>query len=888
MPEPLVLTLSACPTCAGFGVRQEKTGTITCTVCNGRGMWMQTVDGKTLFYPMPEFVHMRQHESTRMTHAVQLGLAGLSITVTSATGLYLVLTSLDNLGAVIWMKGVVHFIFGVSGLISMGALTHLKNHHTSTASLHELPGDIAIASPDKPLDLSPYANPRVALLIGACAETANEYHSPYVDEAILLITLLRQPRIGGMLGRLEHDVANVIEAVVPFISQRGGGSVTGAILQPVVRERIYAGLEEALSHDFPYLDLEDILLGYADKPGIFTEVFANFGLGYDEVYAVTRWYASEQERMHQWAFWLEKGRTRPKGFMNKAWTALPTPLLDQYSVDLTRQAGNGALSAATTRTAELQSIMQVLGRTKKNNVLLIGEPGVGKSTVLGALALRMIEENVPEILKDKRLISLDVASLLSSDGQQKMSAVLDEIVQAGNVILAVPEVQSLVSGGSLDASNLLSSALDRAYIQVVSTATYVDYHRYVESNATLTSLLEVIEIKEMSTEEAVSVLEEESPAIENRQKVFLTYPALTAAATLAKRYIPDRVLPDSALSLLDEAAAAVAQRGERWVQKSDVESTLEKKTNIPIQEADSREADLLLHMEDTLHERIIGQEQAIKVVAESLRRARAGLQDARKPINSFLFVGPTGVGKTETAKAVADLYFGSAEAMIRLDMSEYQDPTSVYRLIGAPAASSDSFTEGGALTQPIREHPFSLLLLDEIEKANTDVLNLFLQLLDDGRLTENTGRTVQFNNSMIVATSNAGSLEIMQLLTQGLAPKELTAEIMKVLQKHFKPEFINRFDAVVPFYPLRPEEVDKVVGVMLERVVHAAAEQKIAISFTPEAITKLGVLGYDPQYGARPLRRVIQDKVEGLLANLILEKKLVSGQSLQIGAEMIN
>jgi ATP-dependent Clp protease ATP-binding subunit ClpC len=877
------LTLNYCKDCSGFGVKQDRAGTITCLTCHGNSMWLETADKVRLGYPIPEFVRPGQHSSAQLSKTIKHLVAGVSISITAISGFYLLANSLTEPLQIIWGHGIVHALFGVSGLLSMGALTYLNSHHTSTASLH----DLANAPSKQFMNLAPYSNPRVSELIDACAETALEFHSPQVDEAILLIALLRQPRIGGMVTRLEHSVDDIIASIVPYIDVTGGGSINSAILTPSVRERIYSGIQEAITREFPYFDLEDILLAYAEKPGKFTSVFTQFNLSYDDVYAVSRWYAGEQERLRKWAFWLNRGRSRPKGFMNRAWTALPTPVLDTYSIDLTRQAGNGNLSSAPTRSTELKSILQVLGRTKKNNILLVGEPGVGKSTVLGAVALLMLEENVPEILKDKRLISLDVGALLSSNGQENMQQVLGEIAQAGNVILAIPDVQSLVSGGSLDASDLLASALDRGYIQVISTATYADYHKYVESNATLSALMEVVEIKEMSTEQAITVLEEEAGQIESRQKVFMTYPALVAAATLAKRYLPNTVLPDSALSLLDEAAASVAQSGGRWVHKQDVEKTLEQKTNIPIQEAGEREADLLLHLEASLHERIIGQEQAIKVVSDSLRRARAGLQDAKRPISSFLFVGPTGVGKTETAKAVADLYFGTSDTMIRLDMSEYQDPTAVYKLIGAPAASSDSLTEGGALTQPIREHPFSLLLLDELEKAHPNVLNLFLQLLDDGRLTENTGRTVTYNNCLIVATSNAGSSEILELVAKGLDQQELSNQMLRVLQNYFKPEFLNRFDAIVPFFPLRPEEITQVVEVMLKRIVSTTAEQKIAITFTQEAITKLGTLGYDPLYGARPLRRVIQDKVEGMLAMLILEKKLLPGQSLQITAEMI-
>lgn len=889
MSQPF--TLKVCSTCQGYGVLSQTQGTLTCTTCYGIGVWLETGEGKKLSYHIPEILTYHSYRDFQIRRKLKAGLRLLSFLVTIGSFLFIFLRDPGNLGGLVWGRGFSHALFGISGLTSIWALASWERHQTSLSSLHELETDLSQLTPPQTLNLKAYANPRVEQLIYQSTLTSQKYHSNFLDESVLLITLLQQPRIQVMLGRLELSAENLSQKISQFIEVKDAGAVQSVTITPSVHQRIYAGILEAINRDFTYIDLEDILLAFTEEPGTFTNVFKEFNLTYKQMLAVTRWYAEEQVRLRQWSFWLERGRSRPKGFMNRAWTALPTPFLDQFSHDITKMAGLGRVSSAKVREDEIIHILQILGQTQKNSVLLVGEPGVGKNTVLESLGLRMIEESVPEILKDKRLVSVDIGSLLSSQSSEAdMQKVLDEVTRAGNVILAIPEVQSLVgtSGGGLDAAGLLSQALSRGYIQVITTATYADFHRYVESNSTLSSLLEVVEIKEASPEQTIEILEEETPRIESRQHVILTYPAIEASVILAKRYLPEKVLPDSALSLIDEASSQAQIKKSSWVVKRNIEEIVEKKTQIPVHEAAAKEADLLLNLEAKLHERIIGQDEAVTAIAEALRRARAGLSTGKKPIASFLFVGPTGVGKTESARVLAETYFSNQSAMIRLDMSEYQDGKAIYSLIGAPANDPQSYTEGGSLTQPIREHPFSLILLDEIEKAHPDVLNLFLQLLDDGRLTENTGRTVYFNNAIIVATSNAGSSEILQLLKAGISPLELPKQVIRILETVFKPEFINRFDAVIPFHALRPEEIEQITTLMLGEVSKVAASKGYTITFTPDLVTKIAQLGFDPLYGARPLRRVIQDKIEGLLAKKILEKSLLPNQSLQISANMIN
>lgn len=887
---PLPTQIVSCPTCAGNGVTTNPQGTLSCLQCGGTGMWLETESGQKLTFGIPAIESPHHAKDYPYLTWLRYGATGISLlTLVGSTG-YLLVHNPLNFSGFFWQQGLPNGLFAVSGLASAWLVPLIHRNQTSDKSLHNLTDDLASLPSGSGLDLGAYANERVKEIFALSAQTAEAAHTTVVDETVLLIALLDQPRIRGVIARLELSITQMAADLKAWLPEPSTNLVPSVTFTPGVRQRLYAAFQEASTHEFPYIDLEDILLTYASSDGPYKDFLKNYGLDYKELYAVTRWYAADQERTRQWAFWKERGRSRPKGFMNRAWTALPTRFLDQFSVDITRIAATGNLPAATVRKTEIDQILQVLGRTQKNNVLLVGEPGVGKSVMVGAIALRMIEENVPEILKDKRLVSMDMAALLGNEGgaEHNIQKVIDEVAQAGNVILAIPDIHVLVgtSGGALDAATLLSNALNRGYLQVITTATYADYHRYIESNPTFASLLEIVEIKEVSVEQAIEILEEEAPQIEARQDVWLTYPAIETAATLAKRYFPDRALPDSAIGLLDEAASSVHLAKHNWVLKEDVQILIEKKTNIPIRNAEATEAATLLNLEADLHKRVIGQNEAVSAVANALRRARAGLQDTTRPISSFLFVGPTGVGKTETAKALAALYFGKEDAMIRLDMSEYQDSTAIYRLIGAPAGSSQ-YSEGGTLTTAVRERPFSLILLDEIEKAYPDVLDLFLQMLDDGRLTENTGRLVHFTNTIIIATSNAGSSEILSLLQDGLPVGELPKRVIRMLQDHFKPEFLNRFDAVIPFHPLDQSEIEQVVGLMLNQLSKKMLAQGYTLTFDPEAVTKIAQTGFDQLYGARPLRRFIQDKVEGMLAQQMISGTLKPGQALRITAEMI-
>jgi ATP-dependent Clp protease ATP-binding subunit ClpC len=872
----ITATHATCPNCAGWGATGEPGSFLTCQVCSGTGVWLVDDSGHTFTYPFDTLVHPHSAQHFLLTKILRYTLVLGSVTLALAC-FAIILSQATTFTDVLWQGGWPHVGFGLAGLGSMAAFATFEKRRGSEKNLHNL-------SPDQNADLSDYAHSRLGELINEAGLIALSLHDDIITDSTFLAALIAHPRTQSMVARLEHVPDDVIDASKTFLAQ-------GTAQHPTSVRIHLTAFQKALSNDFPYADLEDLLLVYSEDATWSKALFKQFDLNPKTVLSITKWYAEDSERMRRWAFWKERGRVKPKGFMNKAWTALPTPFLDQYSRDLTSLAAQGALEGSDTHKEYVQRSLEILGNPTNHNLLLVGEAGVGKTGVLSAIAFKMVAEEVPEALRDHRLIEVDIAALPSSgEAQEHVQKMLEEVQLAGNVILAIPEIQSLVASnqGPLDAAAVLASSLKQGIIQVISTATYADFHRYVEQNALLTSLLTVVEIKPPSVEETVTILEEQSARIEAREQVYFTYPAIEAAATLAERFLTGQVLPQSAITLMGEAASAVHNNKKHWVQASDIQASVEKRTGVPIQATTQEEGERLLNLENELHSRIVGQEQAVSAVSNALRRARAGLHSGDRPIATFLFVGPTGVGKTEMAKAVANLYFGNEESFTRLDMSEYQNGTSVYRLIGPPATNTESFTEGGDLTQPIREHPFSLILLDEIEKAHPDVLNLFLQLLDDGRLTENTGRTVQFRNTIVVATSNAGSQEISRLIGEGIKPDELPKQMLSLLTQSFKPEFLNRFDAIIPFSPLTQNEAQSVTTLLLQAVIATAAEQNITLTFTDDAIVYLTEVGYDPQMGGRPLRRVIQDKVEALLAKRILSGETPKGSSLEISGDMLH
>lgn len=570
--------------------------------------------------------------------------------------------------------------------------------------------------------------------------------------------------------------------------------------------------------------------------------------------------------------------------VNRAWTSRPTPTLDRFSSDLTSAARQYRIGFLVGHETEYRRLVQALSRPTKPNALLVGEPGIGKETIIAHLALELTKDNVPPELFDRRLVELHLGELVAGaspeEVQKRIQTIAEEIFVAGNVILYIPDIHNLVktSGAAyLSAADGLMPILRNDLFPVIGATWPREYKQLVEPRSDFASNFEVIRVEEVTESEAEKVLIYDALLLEARTGIFISFGAVKMAVGLAKKYFRNKFLPMSAEDLLKSALAAVAQRREKFLGSEEVIKAAEDKINVPIHEATGEEAERLLNLESVIHERLINQEEAVKAVANALREYRSGLARKGGPIAGFLFVGPTGVGKTELAKILTRVQFGSEEAMVRFDMTEYQDKQSFYRFIGSPDG-----TISGALTDRVLEKPYSLILLDEFEKAFPDILNLFLQVLDDGRLTDNFGRTVDFTNTIIIATSNAHSDIINDALRQGQSMSQIAEYLKARLVDVFKPELLNRFSKIIVFRDLKPDEVEKIALLNLKDLAKTLEEQGVYLEIDQSATKQIAKLGYDPAFGARPLRRVIDDKIRAPLAEALLRRDVVHGQKVRL------
>jgi len=573
--------------------------------------------------------------------------------------------------------------------------------------------------------------------------------------------------------------------------------------------------------------------------------------------------------------------------MNRAWTSRPTPILDKYSVDLTDLARQEKVGFLIGHSEEYQRLVDTLARPINPNALLIGEVGVGKETMISHLAYKLIKDKVPSPLFDKRLVSIQLSSLVAGatpeELQKRLEAIVDEIIIAGNVILCIPEIHNLVktSGTAyLSAADALIPIIMNNAFPIIGTTYPREFKEYLEERSDFVGVFETIQTNEISEREAEIILIYQSLILESQTGVMISFGAVKTSVRLAKKYFRNKFLPSSADELLKSALVEAKRLEEGLVDPDMVIQVAEEKVNIPIREADTEEAERLLHLEDIIHERLVDQNEAVKSVSNVLREYRSGLSRPGGPIASFLFVGPTGVGKTELSKILADIQFGSKEMMIRFDMTEYQDKQSFYRFIGSPDGQIS-----GALTDAVSKKPYSLILLDEFEKAFPDILDLFLQVFDDGRLTDNLGRTVSFENTIIIATSNAHSDIINEALNAGKTMSEIGDYLKRKLVDVFRPELLNRFSKVVVFNDLTPEDIRKIAALNLGDFAETVREQGIEILFSPEVIKRIAHLGYDPAFGARPLRRAIADNLRSSLAEKILSREVKKGDRVRIKVE---
>ncbi|MDP3052338.1 MAG: ATP-dependent Clp protease ATP-binding subunit [bacterium] len=571
--------------------------------------------------------------------------------------------------------------------------------------------------------------------------------------------------------------------------------------------------------------------------------------------------------------------------VNRAWTSRPTPVLDKFSIDLTELARSEKIGFLIGHKEEYERLLNILSRPAKPAALLVGEPGVGKEVIVKRLAYQIVKDRVSPALFDKRLVSLELSSLVAKATPEELSGrlkqIVDEIIQAGNIILFIPNIDNLVKTSGeyfLSASDILLPAIESGSFPVIGATYPREYQQFIEPRTDLAAAFEIIRVNEASEADSVKILVYDALILENQFRVKIKFGAIKQAVVLSHRYLRAKPLPSSAEEVLKEALANVQNQGRKILEAEDVMATVERQTKIPIQRAGPEETEKLLNLEELIHRRLVNQEEAVKAVSRALREYRSGLSRKGGPIAAFLFVGPTGVGKTELSKILAQLQFGSPELMIRFDMSEYQDKQSIFRFIGSPDGKVP-----GNLTEAVSQKPYSLILLDEFEKANPDILNLFLQVFDDGRLTDNLGRTVDFQNTIIIATSNAHSEFIKTEIEQGKTMDAIADALKQKLTDYFKPELLNRFSSVIVFRSLKFEEIVQIAKLQLDDLTKILGEnQGIELKFEDDVIKKIAELGYSPVFGARPLRQVISENIRGVLAEKILRKEISRGNTIQV------
>ena len=782
----------------------------------------------------------------------------------------------------------------------------------------------------------------------AAQREAAELGRTYVGTEHLLLGVLTEP--GGATPVLKGITLDAVRNEVLQILGRGEESVDGKqmVYTPRTKKVLEQSVREARELKQNYVSTEHILLALMrEREGVAAHVLIKLGLDLSKA-------RDELLRI------LTGAEEENPGASGNA--AADTPTLNQYSRDLTALARSGELDPVVGRTNEIERIVQILSRRRKNNPVLIGEPGVGKSAIVEGLAQLIVEDMAPEILRGKRVVSLDLASMLAGakyrgEFEERLKKVMGEIKAAGNVILFIDELHTIcgagASEGAIDAANILKPALARGEMQCIGATTLNEYHKHIEKDAALERRFQPVKVPEPSREESIAILKGLRDRYEAHHRVRITDEAITAAVYLSDRYISDRCLPDKAIDLIDEAASRVrikaftappdmkqqqekldalnketeeavahedfekaahlrdkkkalqnemAQRRSEWENRrnSRVETVGEEEvaqivcawTGIPVSKITEDESRRLVNLEAVLHERVIGQEEAVASVARAIRRARAGLKDPKRPIGSFIFLGPTGVGKTELCKALAEALFGDEDSMIRIDMSEYMEKHSVSRMIGSPPGYV-GHEEGGQLTEKVRRKPYAVILLDEVEKAHPDVFNILLQILEDGRLTDGQGRVVDFKNTVIVMTSNAGAHALKKQRSLGFGGsidsartyETMKESIMGEVKNIFRPEFLNRVDEIIVFHALEQHEIDEIARLLLRQVCARLAEHGIELDVDESALSVISGAGYDMQYGARPLRRAIQRMVEDALSEEILLGKIRLGDRVRVTAD---
>jgi ATP-dependent Clp protease ATP-binding subunit ClpC len=692
---------------------------------------------------------------------------------------------------------------------------------------------------------------------------------------------LKDSQMQSLLIRLDVDVERLVNMTDRQIVKLQEVSKNIKGVSSRLEEAIILAFTKSFYEESKALNVLNIILYCLQKDEALTEILYELEVDSDKIFNTVAWFRVDQKLRERYLSYRQLSLFKPGSSMNRSYTAIATPTLDHFSHDLTLRAKFGHFDLCVGRRKEISAILEsFIGG--HHGVLLVGPTGVGKSTIIGGIAQMMVEENVPKFMKDKRLVEIDVSRIVSgtsaSGAQERLLACISEANRSGNIILYIDNIENLIgisAGGdeSLDLSEVLAEAISRGNILCLASATSQNYSLHIENKA-LGTAMTTVGVDEPDKNMAIQILESKVGFFETKYDIYIVYSALEKAVELSMRYLRDKALPLKAIDLLEKAAQVSIKNGvnnpeKPFCSQEDVAIAIEDLTGIPAGKVKEEESNILLNLEDEIHKRLVDQEEAVKAVSASLRRARASLKDSKRPIASFLFLGPTGVGKTELAKAVSQIYFGSEDYMIRVDMSEYQHEDSVTKMIGDVSGSL------GYLTEAVRKKPFSLILLDEIEKAHPNILNLFLQMLDDGRLTDGQGRTISFSESIIIATSNIGAKFIQDSIKGKIDLPVIRQELIdKHLRERMRPELINRFDGIIVFKPLSERDIFKIATLMLKGIRNNLEEKGIGLKADKDGVMLLAREGYDPKFGARPMRRLLQEKVEDVIANKILASEL--------------
>jgi ATP-dependent Clp protease ATP-binding subunit ClpC len=780
------------------------------------------------------------------------------------------------------------------------------------------------------VDITQFFSDSTTNLLQRAAQQALEWGSLDLTSEHLLYAALEDRVVRRVLEEVGAD-PQAIRAQLEEEAQKGGRTDVSPSLAPDAKRALLAAYEESRDLGSSYIGPEHVLLALAaDDESDGGRLLSRFGLSHTKLRgAVVRGVDTGGEAKEP---------------------ASATPTLDEYSRDLTQMAREGQLDPVIGRAEEVESTIEILSRRTKNNPVLIGDPGVGKTAIVEGIAQRVVNDEVPETLSGKRVVQLDLSGIVAGTqyrGQfeERLKKVIDEVREnSDDLILLIDELHTVVGAGAaegaMDASNMLKPALARGELHVVGATTIDEYRKNIEKDAALERRFQPVLVKEPSVDDTIDILRGLKDRYEAHHRVKITDEAIVAAAELSDRYVTGRFLPDKAIDLMDQAAARVrlrsktkpqdtkaledelrrvqrekdeavasedfekapelrdqvaalrseledAQQGRRpvaEVRAEDIAEVVSRATGIPVSQLTEEERERLMRLEEQLHDRVVGQEEAVEAVAEAVRRARAGLSDPNRPIGSFLFLGPTGVGKTELARTLAEALFGDEASMVRIDMSEFQERHTVSRLVGAPPGYV-GYEEAGQLTEAVRRRPYSVLLLDEIEKAHADVFNILLQILDDGRLTDAQGRTVDFKNSVIIMTSNMGAERIQAHTRREETFEELKEDMLQVVRHHLRPEFVNRIDEIIVFRALSREQIVDIARLLLERTTRRLRAQDIEVEFTDEAVELIAEEGFEPEYGARPLRRTIQRRVDNELSRMVLSGSLEPGDRVVVSVE---